>query len=47
MIEFPAGFKPPFFRPSKRKPDELREVSLTPKASRHAEGSCLIRFGVT
>jgi ribonuclease PH len=47
MIEFPAGFKAPFFRPSNRKPDELRAVSLTPGASRHAEGSCLIRFGIT
>jgi ribonuclease PH len=47
MIEFPAGFKPPFFRPSKRQADELRAVTLTPKAARHAEGSCLIRMGVT
>ena len=47
MIDFPTGFKPPFFRPSGRKADELRAVSLTPGASRHAEGSCLIRFGVT
>jgi ribonuclease PH len=47
MIDFPAGFKAPFFRPSNRKADELRAVSLTPGASRHAEGSCLIRFGVT
>jgi ribonuclease PH len=47
MIDFPAGFKPPFYRPSKRGADALREVTLTPRAARHAEGSCLIRFGVT
>jgi ribonuclease PH len=47
MIEFPAGFKPPFVRPSGRVADQLRPVSLTPRAARHAEGSCLIRFGVT
>jgi len=47
MIEFPAGFKAPFVRPSGRVADQLREVTLTPRAARHAEGSCLIRFGVT
>jgi len=47
MIEFPAGFKAPFVRPSGRIADQLREVTLTPGAARHAEGSCLIRFGVT
>lgn len=34
-------------RPSGRKPDELRKVKLTPKVSRHAEGSCLIECGGT
>ena len=47
MIDFPTGFKPPFFRPSGRKAEEMRVATLTPGASRHAEGSCLIRFGVT
>lgn len=47
MIEFPAGFKAPFVRPSGRAADQLREVTLTPGAARHAEGSCLIRFGLT
>jgi ribonuclease PH len=47
MIDFPAGFKAPFVRPSGRIADQLREVTLTPAAARHAEGSCLIRFGVT
>jgi len=47
MIDFPAGFKPPFLRPSGRKADELRLVSMTPGAARHAEGSCLVKFGVT
>jgi ribonuclease PH len=34
-------------RPSKRKPDELRRVSLERAVSMHAEGSCLIKFGNT
>jgi ribonuclease PH len=47
MIDFPAGFKAPFVRPSGRIADQSREVSLTPGAARHAEGSSLVRFGVT
>src|SRR4249920_568337 len=34
-------------RPSKRKPDELRRVSIERAVSKHAEGSCLIKFGDT
>jgi len=34
-------------RPSGRAPDALRTVSLHPGAARHAEGSCLIRVGMT
>ena len=34
-------------RPSKRKADELRKITLTPNVSRHAEGSCLIEAGGT
>ncbi len=34
-------------RPSKRKPDELRPVSIDRAVSMHAEGSCLIKFGTT
>ncbi len=34
-------------RPSKRAPDELRAVSLERGVARHAEGSCLVRFGDT
>jgi ribonuclease PH len=34
-------------RPSKRAPDELRRVSLERGFSKHAEGSCLVRFGDT
>src|SRR6202453_629178 len=34
-------------RPSGRKPDEPRKLKLTPNASRHAEGSCLIECGGT
>jgi ribonuclease PH len=34
-------------RPSKRLPGELRPVSFTRGATRHAEGSCLVKFGDT
>ncbi len=34
-------------RPSGRAPDELRQVGMEPGFSKHAEGSCLIRFGDT
>jgi ribonuclease PH len=34
-------------RPSGRRPDEMRAVSLEPGAALHAEGSCLVRFGGT
>jgi ribonuclease PH len=34
-------------RPSRRAPDELRSVSLERGVSRHAEGSCLVKFGDT
>ena len=34
-------------RPSGRRPDELRDISLQPNYSKHAEGSCLVRFGDT
>jgi ribonuclease PH len=34
-------------RPSGRAFDQMREVSLEPGAARHAEGSCLARFGHT
>ena len=34
-------------RPSGREPDQLREISLETEANKHAEGSCLIRFGDT
>lgn len=34
-------------RPSGRKNDQLRAVSLEPGFAKHAEGSCLIRFGDT
>ncbi len=34
-------------RPSQRKLDELREVSIETGVSRHAEGSCLIKVGGT
>lgn len=34
-------------RPSRRASDELRPVSLERAVARHAEGSCLVRFGET
>jgi ribonuclease PH len=34
-------------RPSKRAADELRPVTLERGYSRHAEGSCMVRFGET
>jgi len=34
-------------RPSGRRPDQLREVSLETGVSVHAEGSCLVKFGRT
>jgi len=34
-------------RPSGRTPDQLRNVILEPDVSKHAEGSCLARFGDT
>ena len=34
-------------RPSGRKQDELRKISLKPGFSKHAEGSCLVEFGDT
>jgi len=34
-------------RPSGRAPDELRPVTLETGVSKHAEGSCMVRFGDT
>ncbi len=34
-------------RPSGRKTDELRPISIEAGVSRHAEGSCLIKVGDT
>ena len=34
-------------RPSGRRPDQLREISIEPGFAPHAEGSCLIRCGNT
>jgi ribonuclease PH len=39
--------KPAVRRPSKRAPDVMRAVSLERGVSKHAEGSCLVRFGDT
>lgn len=37
----------PIKRPSGRHAEELRQISIEPHVSLHAEGSCLIRFGNT
>lgn len=34
-------------RPSGRQPDHLRQIELIPNVSKHAEGSCLVKFGDT
>lgn len=34
-------------RPSKRMPDEMRAISFERGISKHAEGSCLVKFGDT
>ncbi len=34
-------------RPSGRRADQLREVTLEPGVSAHAEGSCMVKFGRT
>jgi ribonuclease PH len=34
-------------RPSRREPDELRPISFERNVSKHAEGSCLVKFGDT
>src|SRR5437660_262211 len=34
-------------RPSGRQADEMRAVSFEPGVAKHAEGSCLVRFGNT
>src|SRR5690606_19802555 len=34
-------------RPSGRQPHEMRQVSFEPGVAKHAEGSCLVRFGET
>ena len=34
-------------RPSSRRPDQMRQASLEPGVLKHAEGSCLVKFGNT
>ena len=38
---------PPSLRPSGRDVDAMRVIRLEPRASRHAEGSCVVSFGGT
>src|SRR6202795_3876727 len=37
----------PSLRPSARRNDDMRQVSLEPGVLKHAEGSCLVKFGDT
>jgi ribonuclease PH len=39
--------KPAVVRPSKRAPEAMRPVTLERGVARHAEGSCLVKFGDT
>lgn len=34
-------------RPSGRKPEQIRTVDIIPNVNKHAEGSCLVKFGDT
>jgi len=34
-------------RPSGRTPDQIRDVEIIPHVNKHAEGSCLVKFGDT
>src|SRR5215210_449527 len=34
-------------RPSGRAPDQMRSIEMIPGVTRHAEGSCLVKFGDT
>ncbi|MEM6914156.1 MAG: ribonuclease PH, partial [Pseudomonadota bacterium] len=34
-------------RPSGRAPDQMRDIEIIPNFTKHAEGSCLIKFGDT
>ncbi|MEM1019116.1 MAG: ribonuclease PH, partial [Pseudomonadota bacterium] len=34
-------------RPSGRAPDQMRDIDIIPHFTKHAEGSCLIKFGDT
>jgi ribonuclease PH len=39
--------RPPQTRPSGRSPDQLRKIELVVNFAKHAEGSCLVKFGDT
>jgi ribonuclease PH len=43
----PPATKEKPMRPSGRAPDQMREISMEPGFTRHAEGSCLVSFGNT
>jgi ribonuclease PH len=47
VLEGPKLKKEIPMRPSGRKPDQLRDISFTRGFTKHAEGSCLIKFGDT
>ena len=43
----PAEKRPPEKRPSGRSADQLRKIELVVNFAKHAEGSCLVKFGDT
>ena len=47
MSQFDALAALKTLRPSNRKPDQLRDVTLETGVTRYAEGSCLVTFGHT
>ena len=47
MSQFDALATLKTLRPSNRKPDQLRTVTLETGVTRYAEGSCMVTFGHT
>jgi ribonuclease PH len=41
------NLKPKLMRPSNRQPNQIRAIELVPHFTKHAEGSCLAKFGDT
>ena len=47
MSQFDALSSLKSIRPSDRRPEQLREVTLETGVTRYAEGSCMVTFGHT